>query len=122
LLGQTRSQNVGTVLIQTISSPAHWAQEHSVPPPDPDEKHYQGLHSDKGKGVKAVKHPPCLVVELTADHQGGQGIVMRVTLEPVSISMRFADRYFYIGSKPDPREPEDIRVHHVSEIWSQHGC
>lgn len=34
--------------------------------------------------------------------------------------MRFTDRYFYFGSKPDSREPEDIDVHHVSEIWSQY--
>ena len=43
-----------------------------VPPSDPDEKHYQGLHSTKGKGVESIKHPPCLVVELTAgDYDAG---------------------------------------------------
>ena len=34
----------------------------------------------------------------------------------LSISMRFTDRYFYFGSKPDSREPEDIYVHHVSGV------
>lgn len=48
------------------SAPQHTERGDGVPPSDPDEKHYQGLHSTKGKGVESIKHPPCLVVELTA--------------------------------------------------------